>query len=516
VVAAHGQQVALVSVMLGVAVLLRLPNLMVVPRLTDETDEVILGLRIARGEALPLVGVNTYIGALFNYLVAGGFLILGPRPEVGRLTALTFGVLGIIPTYLLARRLGGAGWQGKAAGLIAALLLAVSPVDILVTSRIAYSHSLTPFFTTSGLWLLHRAVVGRSRQSFIASGVAFGLALQTHASGLAIWPGLAVYLLLRRRSVRLRWLPLAGAGATLMLANVLAYNVLHPWATVDEILFRSGTYGGVVSAGLVEWPFRLGTLLRSYALALGGRASEQVEPLSALLSPAVVGATALALAGLVLLVRRREWLPLLAIASTLLIVSVFNERVEPVVVRARHFAQILPLTLALVAVAIVAVHHRLASFGRRRLAHAVAMTMLSLLVVANTLAYGDYVSDRLARPNENNLALLTVAEAISRGSRTERVYLDVQLAAIRTISGGRMYSQIHYLLLLQGQELQALDFSRQELPIGRPGSASRRVVLSAASLDEVTRRYRLVPLPGDPGVGSLIRVFRAYARAPAS
>src|SRR4051812_26183837 len=81
-------EVAVVGLVLGLAVALRLPNLMVVPRLTDETDEVILGLRIARGEALPLVGVNTYIGALFNYLVAAGFRLLGPRPEVGRLTVL--------------------------------------------------------------------------------------------------------------------------------------------------------------------------------------------------------------------------------------------------------------------------------------------------------------------------------------------------------------------------------------------------------------------------------------------
>src|SRR5215213_6405812 len=356
---------AAIGAVLIFAVLLRLSDLMVVPRLTDETHEVILGLQIARGETLPLVGVNTYIGAVFNYLVAGGFLVLGPRPEVGRLTALTFGVLQIIPTYLLARRLGGSGWRGTATGLLAALLIASSAADILVTSRIAYSNSLTPFFTMSGLWLLHRAVMCRSQLSLVASGLPFGLALQTHASAVAIWPGLAIYLLLQRHSVRLRWLLLTGLVAVLMIANVVAYNVIHPFATVEEIVFRSATYGGVVSAGLQEWPLRLGTLLRSYALALGGRASEQVEPASALVSPSVVAATALAIAGLVRLARRREWLPILGIVSTVLVVSAFNDRVEPVVVRARHFAQILPLGFVLAALGVVGLHDRLATFGPR-------------------------------------------------------------------------------------------------------------------------------------------------------
>jgi len=502
----------MVGVMLAVAVLLRLPSLMLVPRLTDETNVVILGLRIARGEAHPLVGVNTYIGALFNYLVAGGFLLLGPRAEVGRLTALVFGVLTIVPTYLLARRLGGPGWHGRAAGLIAGLLLAFSPTDILVTSRIAYSNSLTPFFTTSGLWLLHRAVVCRSNLSFVASGVFFGLALQTHVSAVAIWPGLACYLLLRRRNVHLGWLLVAGLAALVMIANVLAYNVVHPGATFDDILFRSGSYGGAVSVGLDAWPRRLGTLLRSYALALGGQAGEQAEPVAALLSPTVVVSAALVALAVMLLVRRREWLPLLGIASTVLVVSMFDDRVEPVVVRARHFAQVLPLSFGLVAVALVALHDRLATLTARRVAVGIGLVVLSALLVAQQEELHAYTADRLAHPDENNLALLTVADAISRGSRTERVYLDVQLAAVRTISGGRMYSQIRYLLLLRGQEFQLFDLARDVLPVGSRGSVSRRLVLSASSVGEAGARYRLEPLPGDPGDGSPIRVFRAYAR----
>ena len=41
---------------------------------------------------------------------------------------------------------------------------------------------------------------------------------------------------------------------------------------------------------------------------------------------------------------------------------------------------------------------------------------------------------------------------------------------------------------------------------------ARRLVLAAESVQEATRRYRLVPLPGEPGEGAPIRAFRAFPR----
>ena len=75
-----------------------------------------------------------------------------------------------------------------------------------------------------------------------------------------------------------------------------------------------------------------------------------------------------------------------------------------------------------------------------------------------------------------------------------------------------MYTQIRYLLLPRRQEFQQFDYLLHDLPIGRTGSASRRVVLDASSIEEVANRYRLVPLEGDQGDGSPIRAFRAYPR----
>src|SRR5439155_1059500 len=81
-------------------------------------------------------------------------------------------------------------------GLLAALLLAVSGPHILVSSRIAYSNSLTPLFTTVSLWLLQRAIVRSSPVALVGSGFAFGLALQTHLTALAVAPGMGLAFLL--------------------------------------------------------------------------------------------------------------------------------------------------------------------------------------------------------------------------------------------------------------------------------------------------------------------------------
>ena len=88
---------ALVGGLVVLAVAVRLPYLGDIPRLTDEPDEIIIALQIARGQRAPLVNVDHYIGALWNYVLAGVFLVTGPSFLVPRLVALAFGALTVVP-----------------------------------------------------------------------------------------------------------------------------------------------------------------------------------------------------------------------------------------------------------------------------------------------------------------------------------------------------------------------------------------------------------------------------------
>jgi len=62
------------------ALALRLPYLHDVPRYPwDELRESGVALSLARGEAFPLTNFDSYIGALYNYILAGAFLVWSSR-----------------------------------------------------------------------------------------------------------------------------------------------------------------------------------------------------------------------------------------------------------------------------------------------------------------------------------------------------------------------------------------------------------------------------------------------------
>ena len=71
----------------------------------------------------------------------------GPSLLTPRLIMAIMGAVTVVPTYLLGRSLAGGS---SLVGLLAALLLALSPIHIVVNSHIASSNCLTPLFTTLG------------------------------------------------------------------------------------------------------------------------------------------------------------------------------------------------------------------------------------------------------------------------------------------------------------------------------------------------------------------------------
>jgi 4-amino-4-deoxy-L-arabinose transferase-like glycosyltransferase len=532
---ALGLEVAAVALLLIVAAAVRADGFMVVPRLADETLEVVLGLRLAREGGLPLVGVQPYTGSLFTYLVAASFLLAGPKIEAGRLVVLTTGVLTILPTYLLGRGLGQSLWgsvaRGRLVGLIAALMLSLSGPHTVTSSRIAYSNSLTPLFTMIGLWLAHRAISRRSDWALVGCGAAFGLALQTHVTALAVIPGVAVAILLPAVSTAIRgsyasaWprldLLLAAAGAgILMLLNILAYNLIVGPATVSRTGLRIGRYvtepGAASPWTLDAWADRLLGLLQAAALAVGSQTSEVESTADALLAPAVIISVALALLGIWVAARRGHWLPLFVTVSVVLIVSLLNGRVEPIVPRVRHYATLVPLGMVMIAVGLAWLYEKNMSVLRASLGGAwiarVGLAVVPLLLVASSMtSYAAYEAERLSRPEKNNAAYLAVLDAVSRsGPPDERLYLDYALTDLLTMSGGRMITHLRYAFSVSGQEFDTIQVDDTRLPIGQRGDTSRRLILNAQSVAAAASRYRLVPLPGEPGEGAPLRAFRAF------
>jgi hypothetical protein len=525
-----------VGALLVVAAAVRLDNYMVVPRFADETLEVLLGLKLVREGGLPLVGFAPHIGAMFSYLVAAAFLIVGPKVEAGRLVVLTAGTLTVLPTYLLARDLGqlggGSVMRGRIVGLIAAFLLVVSGPHIAATSRIAYSNSLTPLFTMTGLWLMQRAITNRSNWALVLSGAAFGLALQTAVSGLTVVPGVAAALLLsmipslRRdgwRALKTGWpnigvLLAAALAALLMVANLVVYNVVFGAGTVSTSGNRIGRYVGEDAWTPGAWGERLTGLLQAVALAVGSRTSEVDSERWQLLSPFVLVSVALALLGLWVAARRGSWLPLLVTLSVIASVSLLNGRVEPIVPRVRHYATLVPLGMVMITLGLVWLSERVAGWragAGRWLGYALVLMVLLLLAGGSMSAYHEYEAERLTRPDKNTGPYLAVLSSVTAsGPIDERLYLDDTLIELQTLSGGRMVTHLRYAFSVTGQEFDTIDVGDDRLPIGRTGNNSRRLILHADTVPEALTKYRLEPLPGEPGEGAPLRAFRAYPLEP--
>ena len=87
--------------------MVRIPYLQTIPAFSDELNEVMLGLGILRGEGIPLTNVTSYIGAFYNYLVAGAFFVIGPQIIAPRALVMVLGVLTVAATYLLGRQVAG-------------------------------------------------------------------------------------------------------------------------------------------------------------------------------------------------------------------------------------------------------------------------------------------------------------------------------------------------------------------------------------------------------------------------
>ncbi len=332
----------LVLALVGVAFWIRYPNLWLIPRITDEWKEARQALVLARGQGLPLTNHDAYQGALWNYLLALADVLLGPDVRLPRLLALLLGTLTVVPVYLLGRE-----WGGWRAGLVAGLLMATSPLHVLVNSHIAWSHSATPLFTTTGCWLVVRAARRRSGRALGLAGLAGGLAFQTHPTALLLAPGALAYLWLRARSLlQPRWLALAAALFVVGCANEALFVVTQPTEYQAALAgartqYHTCTRSAVdcYRADLAFFGLSLARLPSGVGLGANDEQQPLRDPLTWLFALPLLGAALLA-------ARRGEPLALTVTPPALLLLALAQPASYHLVPEGRYTMPLLPLFYA--------------------------------------------------------------------------------------------------------------------------------------------------------------------------
>ncbi|MFH8837816.1 ArnT family glycosyltransferase [Streptomyces sp. NPDC017868] len=150
------------------------------------------------------------------------FLRGGADEFTARAVAAVIGVLTVAVTYLLARRL-----YGRAAGLAAALLLAVMPYHVVVTRQVLLDGLMTLCATVALYCVVRYVQADRDGLPWLLGAAgALGAAALAKETALVLVCGLYVFFVLSR-SVRMRWRH--AVLATGVLALVFAAFPLALW-----------------------------------------------------------------------------------------------------------------------------------------------------------------------------------------------------------------------------------------------------------------------------------------------
>jgi 4-amino-4-deoxy-L-arabinose transferase-like glycosyltransferase len=189
---------ALTVASLGVFVLLvRLAALMQPQRMVwgDEPFYLWLGRNWLTGQGYSFTGYSDVHHSPMYPLLTGVFYLLTHNMEVASdICYVLFGVLLVLPIYLLAKEM-----YGRGVGVVSVLLLAIYPA--IATAPLFWGTLTEPpyyFFVYAGLWLVLLAIRrGRGWQHLLA-GMCFGLAYLTRPEAVAyVAIGMVVLVLVR-------------------------------------------------------------------------------------------------------------------------------------------------------------------------------------------------------------------------------------------------------------------------------------------------------------------------------
>ncbi len=488
-------EVTLVALIFALAFAVRWPYLHTVPHYTDELVEVFHSAAIARGEKFPLTAKDLYFGPIHYYILAGFIRVFGLSAALPRLVILLFGVLAVGATYLLGRALAG-----RVVAALSAALLATSAQHIIVNSHVAWQNSTMPLYSTlcclgfvsalNALRARSNTVAGAVIPSIgrgvvlplIFAGFCFGLTLQTHPGAVIMIPALVATFLLALRAYRawalLRspWPYVAVGAALVAYSPPLIYNLTHGLPGFYRVVYKRD-YAYEMNPTLASYLQNLRDLVYELIRMISDPTRLPAEPWGYLTSPYAMIATVAVLAGMVLLARRGQFLPLFLLVSTLAITPRYLNAYGPgsdyIMLFGRYVGFLLPFLYIAIATAAVAgigaVLRRLPS-GRgswQRLVNAFAIP-LSLVLIALLLLWplrplpGFYRETLKIDPN--NLTYAATGAAV-QGLYTARtpILIDTFLGNVFNKEGLTTLFAVRYYLDIAGIPYRMVDEPEEEL-----------------------------------------------------
>lgn len=454
-----------IAAVVVLALAARLPALQLVPHLTDETGEVLYARDILVAGARPLVHTDAYNGAFWAWLMAGWLKLWPADPRAPRAFSLVLGLATVLATTALAARLARPD-RRLPAGLLGGALMATAFTPALVNSRVAWSNSSTPLWTTLCVLILLAAVAkersGREAAlRWLGAGLLAGLALQTHPSVIVLLAGLALWLFLS--GGRLAWLARSGpwlafVAALIAYGPVIVYNLRGGLATWREAQSSrnwaaSGSWWSGAQAAFLQLGRSIGG---GFGLDGAGMATGE-RLLAGTWAAAFLGAALwLALAPMKdpaedtpRPIGRR--LPLLVGTLALLALPRFNQNWQGLL-EARYLGFLLPLLTAAMGVVLAERLPRSAmpgaSLSSIRWASALRALVMAALIALPLLSGWTYVRSAMAEQLDNRRLWHMLDLAREGRAAGAALLVDEDLKPVQWRAGGHPRRAVEYLLTL--------------------------------------------------------------------
>lgn len=435
------------------ALLVRWPNLQLIPAMTDETGQVAWAFRIAQGEHFPLTDQHAYIGIIYPYLLALLLKLFGPHADLPRImmavqNALLAGLV-VVWTWLITRLTSqeDAYPSPLVAAAIAGGLVVTSFQFIVLSSHVAWSNGLTPLFVTAALASMWWAVTHDRPVWLLPGAFAWNLALQAHPSAVVLAPGAILWTLWQptgRRWLRTRWPWLALLVFLLSYGNMLWYNLAEGHEATSQWQDPRHSFGLALAPltyleRVTGFALQLArTLAGSYLPFDGDNPPVLITPLTPVMA---VWAT------LALLWAARRWETALLTwtsLSMLLVTSLFSDGYSTLY-QTRFVANVLPLIYIATGLAMGEAWRR-----RRALARVAVGLGAIFLILAPLVALSAFYSASEAKGLTNARFLHVVGAARQAAAQGDLVLLDRDADDIQLGGSGDPDRAMRHYLTLEG------------------------------------------------------------------
>lgn len=155
--------------------------------LGDEGRDVLVVKKILVNYDFPLLGAPTSVGNMYNgplyyYMMASAMAVWWMNPVAAAAMVAFVGIATVALVYYFARV-----WFGKQAAIIASVLYAVSPVNIIY-SHSSWNPNPAPFFALLGILGLYKARETKNYLWLTLIGIASAFAVQMHLLALILIP----------------------------------------------------------------------------------------------------------------------------------------------------------------------------------------------------------------------------------------------------------------------------------------------------------------------------------------